>query len=53
MMKLAKVMSYLKKIKKELNYVSNPLSSAAFFHREPSNFAISKSTDIDCALVAL
>ena len=48
-MKLGIIMPYLKKIKKYLNHVTFPLSSAdsAFFHRKSANFAISRNTDTD------
>ena len=50
MMKLGKVIPYLKKIKKYMIHVTQPLISA-FFHRKSANFVISNNKDTDCILL--
>ena len=53
MMKLDIVTPYLNKIKKKLNHVTQPLSSAniSIFSWKSANFALSRNTDTDCILV--
>ena len=53
MMKLGTVVPYLKKIKKYMNHVTYPLSSAdiSIFYRKSPYLAISKNTVIDCILI--
>ena len=48
-MKLGTVLSYLKKIKKNVNHLTHPLRSAdiSIFYRKSTNFVISRNTDID------
>ena len=49
--KLATVIPYHKKIQIYMNHMTHLLSSAAFFLLKSENFAISRSTDIDCILI--
>ena len=53
MMKPGTVIPYLKKIKKYMNQMTQPLTSTeiSIFSPEISKFALSRNTDIDCILI--
>ena len=54
MMKLGKVIPYLKKIQKiYVNHVTEPLNSSdiSFFYRKSATFALARNTDIDRILL--
>ena len=53
MMKLDTVTPYLKKIKKNMNHVTYPLSCAdiSIFSWKSANFVLSRNTDTDCILI--
>ena len=47
MMKLGRVISYPRKIKKLYKSPDTVLLTSAFFHRKSVNFATSRNTDVD------
>ena len=53
MMKLGKVVAYLKTIQKFINLVKHPLSfvDIIIFHQKSATFVISRNTYIDCILI--